>query len=78
MRHGSQISATAQGTANGGNITINTPFIVAVPSENSDIIATAINVAVVISRLQLAASLASNPRLRTLYRVTLVPVLNWG
>jgi len=44
MRHSSQISSTA-GTANaagnGGNITIKTPFIVAVPSENSDISANA-------------------------------------
>ncbi len=44
LRGGSQISATA-GTAkaggDGGNITIKTPFIVAVPSENSDISANA-------------------------------------
>ena len=44
MRHNSLISATA-GTApaggNGGNITINAPFIVAVPTENSDITANA-------------------------------------
>ena len=44
MRHGSQISATA-GTANaygdGGNININTNFLVAVPSEDSDITANA-------------------------------------
>ncbi|MBD1929955.1 CHAT domain-containing protein [Trichocoleus sp. FACHB-90] len=44
MRHNSQISTTA-GTArasgNGGNININAPFIVALPSENSDITANA-------------------------------------
>jgi len=44
MRHGSQISTTA-GTANaggdGGNIDINTKFLVAVPSEKSDITANA-------------------------------------
>ena len=44
MRHSSQISATAgtaQAAGNGGNITINTPFLVTVPSENSDISANA-------------------------------------
>ena len=41
MRNNSLISAEALGTANGGNITINTPFIVAVPNENSDISANA-------------------------------------
>jgi filamentous hemagglutinin family protein len=44
LRNGSQISTSA-GTAekggDGGNITINTPFIVAVPKENSDISADA-------------------------------------
>jgi filamentous hemagglutinin family protein len=46
LRRGAQISTTAgnqQNGGDGGNITINTPsgFIVAVPSENSDIIANA-------------------------------------
>jgi large exoprotein involved in heme utilization and adhesion len=44
MRHKSNISANAGiagGGGNGGNITINTPFLVAVPSENSDITANA-------------------------------------
>jgi len=41
MRHNSLISATAGGTGNGGNITINSPFVVAVAAENSDIIANA-------------------------------------
>ncbi|MEH2204945.1 MAG: filamentous hemagglutinin N-terminal domain-containing protein [Nostoc sp.] len=44
LRNGSQISTTAgtaQAGGNGGNITINTPFIVAVPDENSDITANA-------------------------------------
>ncbi|NER49969.1 MAG: filamentous hemagglutinin N-terminal domain-containing protein, partial [Symploca sp. SIO1A3] len=44
MRHESEISATAgtaPGGGNGGNITINAPFIVAVPHENSDITANA-------------------------------------
>ena len=44
LRNGSQISTTAgnnQFGGNGGNITINTPFIVAVPQENSDISANA-------------------------------------
>lgn len=44
LRRNSQISTTA-GTAqqggDGGNITINTPFVVAVPSENNDITANA-------------------------------------
>lgn len=44
LRRGSLISATAgtnQAGGNGGNITINSPLIVAVPSENSDIAANA-------------------------------------
>lgn len=42
MRHNSLISAEARGTGNGGNIDItNTQFIVAVPFEDSDIIANA-------------------------------------
>ncbi|NER49794.1 MAG: S-layer family protein, partial [Symploca sp. SIO1A3] len=44
MRHNSFISTTAgtaPGGGNGGNITINAPFIVAVPHENSDITANA-------------------------------------
>ena len=44
LRNGSQISTTAgnqQFGGNGGNITINTPFIVALPQENSDITANA-------------------------------------
>ena len=41
MRHASLISAQANNNGNGGNITISTPFIVAVPGENSDIIANA-------------------------------------
>ncbi|MEL6463305.1 MAG: hypothetical protein AAFQ91_34725, partial [Cyanobacteria bacterium J06621_15] len=44
LRNNSQISTTAgfaQAGGNGGNITINSPFIVAVPKENSDITANA-------------------------------------
>jgi large exoprotein involved in heme utilization and adhesion len=41
MRLNSLISAKADNNGNGGNITINAPFIVAVPGENSDIIANA-------------------------------------
>lgn len=44
MRRGAQISTTAgtdKAGGNGGNITINTPFIVAAPNENSDITANA-------------------------------------
>jgi filamentous hemagglutinin family protein len=44
LRNNSRISATAgtdQAGGNGGNITINAPFIVAFPSENSDITANA-------------------------------------
>ncbi|ARV59784.1 hypothetical protein BZZ01_15135 [Nostocales cyanobacterium HT-58-2] len=44
LRNGSQISTTAGNNefgGDGGNITINTPFIVAVPRENSDITANA-------------------------------------
>ncbi|MGI2909386.1 beta strand repeat-containing protein, partial [Hassallia sp. VBCCA 56010] len=44
LRRGSQISATAgndRAGGDGGNITINTPFLIAVPNENSDILANA-------------------------------------
>lgn len=44
LRRGSQISTSAgfaQAGGDGGNITINTPFIVAIPNENSDITANA-------------------------------------
>ncbi|TYQ27977.1 filamentous hemagglutinin N-terminal domain-containing protein [Pseudanabaena sp. UWO311] len=43
LRNGSTISANAFGTATGGNITINTALLVAIPTENSDITATSIN-----------------------------------
>jgi filamentous hemagglutinin family protein len=39
LRNGSTISTNALGSATGGNITINTDFLVAVPTENSDITA---------------------------------------
>ncbi|ELS33356.1 MULTISPECIES: filamentous hemagglutinin N-terminal domain-containing protein [Pseudanabaena] len=42
LRHGSQISTNATGNATGGNINIKGAFIVAVPSENSDITANAL------------------------------------
>jgi len=43
QRHDSQIATDASGgTGNGGNININTQFIVAVPNENSDITANAV------------------------------------
>lgn len=44
MRNGSLISATAgraQGAGDGGNITINSPFVISLPGENNDIIANA-------------------------------------
>ncbi|MBE9127123.1 MULTISPECIES: filamentous hemagglutinin N-terminal domain-containing protein [unclassified Coleofasciculus] len=44
LRHGSKISTTAgtaQAGGDGGNITINAPFIFAIPAENSDITANA-------------------------------------
>jgi large exoprotein involved in heme utilization and adhesion len=41
MRLHSLISANAENNGNGGNVTINAPFIVAPPGENSDIIANA-------------------------------------
>ncbi|NJM56418.1 MAG: hypothetical protein HC857_01675 [Synechococcales cyanobacterium RU_4_20] len=44
LRHNSLISATAgnsQNPGNGGNITINSPFVIGLPNENSDIIANA-------------------------------------
>lgn len=41
MRDNSLISAEAQNNGNGGNININTRFAIAVPSENSDIVANA-------------------------------------
>ncbi|WP_235018568.1 two-partner secretion domain-containing protein [Tolypothrix sp. NIES-4075] len=44
LRRGSQISTTAgndRAGGDGGNITINTPFLIAVPNENSDILANA-------------------------------------
>jgi filamentous hemagglutinin family protein len=43
MRHNSEISASAGGNGNGGNISINTPLLVALPRENSDISANAEN-----------------------------------
>ncbi|BAZ40854.1 filamentous hemagglutinin family outer membrane protein [Calothrix sp. NIES-4101] len=42
MRRNSLISATATGSGNGGNVTINSPVIVSISSENSDIIANAV------------------------------------
>ena len=42
LRRHSEISATAGGTGNGGNITINAPFLVAVPVEDSNITANAL------------------------------------
>lgn len=42
LRRGSQITTNAQETASGGNIEINTRFLIAVPNENSDITANAI------------------------------------
>lgn len=41
LRRNSLISATAGGTGNGGNLDINAQFVVAIPQENSDIIANA-------------------------------------
>jgi filamentous hemagglutinin family protein len=41
MRRNSSISTEARGAGNSGNININTQFLVAIPSENSDIIASA-------------------------------------
>ena len=41
LRRGSLISAKAVGTGNGGNIEIGAGFVIAIPSENSDIIANA-------------------------------------
>lgn len=41
LRHGSQITARAFGVANGGNLTIDAGLIVAVPPENSDLVANA-------------------------------------
>ena len=41
MRQNSLISAKADNNGNGGNIIINSPFIVAIPTEDSDIIANA-------------------------------------
>ncbi|MBT9317892.1 two-partner secretion domain-containing protein [Leptothoe spongobia] len=42
LRHGSNITTNAQGTSTGGNINIDARFIAAVPSENSDIVANAV------------------------------------
>ncbi|NET33307.1 MAG: S-layer family protein [Cyanothece sp. SIO1E1] len=41
LRNGSQISATAEGMGNGGNITFQSDFILAIDHENSDIVANA-------------------------------------
>lgn len=43
LRNASGISTNALGNASGGNITINTDFLVAVPRENSDITANSFN-----------------------------------
>ncbi len=42
LRHGSNITTNAQGASTGGNIDINARFVVAVPRENSDIVANAV------------------------------------
>ncbi|MGK7893592.1 MAG: filamentous hemagglutinin N-terminal domain-containing protein [Xenococcus sp. (in: cyanobacteria)] len=42
LRNGSQISAEAKENANGGNVMISAKFVIALPSENSDIVANAI------------------------------------
>ncbi|MBD0362361.1 MAG: S-layer family protein, partial [Coleofasciculus sp. C3-bin4] len=42
MRRNSSISTEARGNGDSGNININTQFLVAIPSENSDIIASAV------------------------------------
>jgi large exoprotein involved in heme utilization and adhesion len=44
LRHGGQLNATAgtsESPGNGGNIQLNAPFVIAVPVENSDIVANA-------------------------------------
>ena len=41
LRNNSQITAKATGNADGGNITIDTDFIIASPNQNSDILASA-------------------------------------
>jgi large exoprotein involved in heme utilization and adhesion len=41
MRRNSEISTEARGTGNGGNINIDADLLVAVPSEDSDIVANA-------------------------------------
>ncbi|MBE9042493.1 S-layer family protein [Oscillatoriales cyanobacterium LEGE 11467] len=41
LRRGGQISATAGGIGNGGSLSIDTPLLVAIPNENSDIVANA-------------------------------------
>jgi len=43
LRRGSRISTNAIGTATGGNIDINTDFLIAVKGENSDITANSVN-----------------------------------
>lgn len=43
LRRGGAITANAQGSSRGGNISINSDFIVAIPTENSDITANAAN-----------------------------------
>ena len=43
LRNGSKISTNALGNAVGGNIVINTDFLVTVPTENSDITANSVN-----------------------------------
>ena len=42
LRRGSSITTNATGTATGGNIDITSPVIVAIPAENSDIVANAV------------------------------------
>ena len=42
LRHGSNITTNAKGASTGGNININAGFIIAVPDENSDIVANAV------------------------------------
>jgi hypothetical protein len=67
MRQDSYIATSATATpersnlGNGGNITLNTAFLVSAPLENNDIFATAISGRGETSRLMLKASTGSRP-----------------
>ncbi|MGB7445015.1 MAG: hypothetical protein WA919_28430, partial [Coleofasciculaceae cyanobacterium] len=76
LRRGSLINADSRGTGNSGNIDIESNFIIAVPSENSDIIASAlregdITLTTVIIGLKFSEDLTSESEITATGSITL-------